>query len=76
MAVVEAAVAKVNEDSTETVVDELVNPIAMAYNNAHGFFIIEGSPANRVVSYSLKTGNKTIVAETGPNPYAIVMSPL
>jgi hypothetical protein len=60
---------------TVVVVDSLINPIALAHNNANGFFIIEGDPANRIINYSEKTGQLTVIIETDVNPFGLVMSP-
>ncbi len=59
----------------KTLASGLANPVAVAFDNAHGLFFIEGGPANRIVNYSLKSGELTVVGETPANPYAIMLTP-
>jgi DNA-binding beta-propeller fold protein YncE len=64
-----------DQNTTEDLVDELVNPLAFAFDSSNAIYIAEGAPVNRITRFAAGESSRRIIVETVDEPLAIIFTP-
>ena len=64
-----------DQNTTEDLVVELVNPLAFAFDSSNAIYIAEGAPVNRITRFAAGESSRRIIVETEDEPLAIIFTP-